>query len=82
MSTPTLVTCPQCKGEGREGFEPQGWWHGSGVNAIDWPCPICQENGVITEEERAALPPYCKTTTPKYGIECGYTQSCYDCGGI
>lgn len=74
----SLVECPQCRGNGEEGYEPQGWWHGSGVHVVTWTCPVCKGDGNLTAAEFATLPEYCKVTN-RHGMECGYSRGCEDC---
>jgi DnaJ-class molecular chaperone len=37
--------CPACEGHGFFTCEPEGWWHGSGVNVVETECPVCAGTG-------------------------------------
>jgi hypothetical protein len=55
---PTVLAdfeCETCGGCGEEGYEPPGWWHGSGVFTQTWPCRTCGGEGVVDYPPLAAL---------------------------
>lgn len=64
-----MVDCPECGGGGiLYGEEPQGWWHGSGVNIPEFTCSSCDGTGEVPGVEH---PDWCDL--------CGLSGNCPEC---
>ncbi len=50
------TACRACEGSG-VGYvvEPPGWWHGSGVNAVELRCCVCDGSGDISDDQGSCL---------------------------